>query len=152
MLRRVALAGLAALAVTACSSDPEPARVDDVLDAQAEAQASLRQRVDELEKTVDDAGQDRSGEKALSAVDELRERLDGVRGDLDGLGARLDEESTAREEAAANAETGLSDVRGGLNGLRDRVSELEAQLADLDAVIEALRDRLDKHQRQPGHG
>lgn len=149
MLRRLALAGVAALAVTACSSDPGTDRVEGILDAQAEAQESLRQRVDELEQTVEDAGQDSSGEDALSAVGELGERLDGIRGDLDGLGARLDEEATAREEADADVETGLSDVRGELNGLRDRVVELEAQLADLDAAVDALRERLDSHQQ--GH-
>lgn len=149
--RLLLLVSLTALAVAACSSEPDLARVDETLDAQAQAQQALLERVEELEGQVETVTDDSGEQQTQDALGELRDRVESVQAGLGDLGTRIDEEATAREQGDADAETGLSDVRGGLNGVRDQVSQLEAQLAQLDAAVDALQARLDRHQQQSGH-
>lgn len=142
--RSLSLLLLLLVAGSGCTSDGDPDRVQQQLEAQERMQTALRDRIEELEGQVQAllVGASEPEEDPLADLDE---RLAAVEDTLEGLSTRIDQEVAGRNELAAQLDEVQSTITGmqsALGGLRDEVQELRENLESLDR---RFRDHTDGH-------
>lgn len=144
-LLRHALPALAlAASLTACSSassdGPTTAMLQEDLDAQATAQASLRDRIAELEDRLDTRL-----EADGTGVSQLEDRISELDTKLGELTTALDQELTAREDATAETLASLSALEGEITAVKESLDGLRTELAKLQEDHELLKRRFENH-------
>lgn len=130
-------------ALTACSSGtdgPTAAMLQEDLDAQAAAQASLRDRISELEDRLDvRAEADSSGVAALD------DRIGELSTQLGDLTTQLERELSARDDADAETQASIEALRAEIAGVKDSLDELRTEVTKLREEHELLKRRFENH-------
>lgn len=119
------------------------------VEARAEQDAALAERVDSLEAELAELTappDEDEGEDPLVAIQARLDQLEDQLTALEGSAATT-AEATAAADAAAEA--AATDLRATLDGVRTATDELRGQVEELRTLYESLRDRLDRHDR--GH-
>lgn len=136
---------LAASVATACGTDL--GRVEQDLEAQAQAQTDLRQRLGDLEERLNSiSGESGSGQQELRTVSQ---RLGDLEESLDQLSTLISEERAAREAADGAANDERATLDGRLDSLESEVASIQDAINTLRAAITALQQRMDNH--ESGH-
>lgn len=142
----VTAALLLGLVAVGCSG-ADTGVIEQDLEAQAQAQSDLRQRITDLETSIQAlSGESGSGQQELRTV---ADRLTDLEEALDSLSTLLSEEKAARasELAAAGEARGALDTR--LDRVESQLGSIAADLQRLENMISALTARLDQH--EDGH-
>ncbi|MBW3662152.1 MAG: hypothetical protein KY469_03545 [Actinobacteria bacterium] len=135
-----------ALLLSACGGgDADVSRFQDDLDAQAQAQTALRDRIADLEAALGAVGND--DEQVLAGLDE---RLTALETTLSDLTTRLDEERTAREDGDAEQLAALSNLESVLQTVQTTLDTLRAELQQLADDHALLRTQFENHVEDHG--
>lgn len=135
-----------ALLLGACGGgDADVSRFQDDLDAQAQAQTALRDRIADLEAALGAVGND--DEQVLAGLDE---RLAALETTLSDLTTRLDEERTAREDGDAEQLAALSNLESVLQTVQTSLDTLRGELQQLADDQALLRTQFQNHVEDHG--
>lgn len=149
--RILAVTAILAALATGCGSgsvDLDPLRDD--LEAQAQAQQSLRNRLQELEDLVATVTSSDDRGELLTGLEDLQDRLAEIDQAIVGLNTRLGAEEVAREDADAEALAGLSSLEETMQALRDQLDTLSSDLQRLREDHELLKARFENHLENHG--
>ncbi|MDX1510306.1 MAG: hypothetical protein R3249_03080 [Nitriliruptorales bacterium] len=146
-LRSALVSGVAVALLGSACAGADTATIEQDLEAQAQAQGDLRERISTLETTLNAlSGESGSGQQELRTV---TQRLTDLEEALDAISILLSEEKAARETADAEAEDERGNLANRIAALESTVSALQAEIQRLENEISALRARLDSHEN--GH-
>ena len=135
-----------ALLLSACGGDDtDVSTFQDDLDAQAQAQTALRDRIADLEAALGAVGND--DEQVLAGLDE---RLAGLETTLSDLTTRLDEERTAREDADAEQLAAVGNLEAVLQAVGTALDTLRNELQQLTDDHALLRTQFENHVEDHG--
>lgn len=135
-----------ALLLSACGGDDaDVSRFQDDLDAQAQAQTALRDRIADLETALGAVGSD--DEQLLAGLDE---RLTALETTLSDLTTRLDEERTAREDGDAEQLAALTNLESVLQTVQTTLDTLREELQLLADDHALLRTQFENHVEDHG--
>lgn len=137
----VALLAAAGLAASCAGDGGDADRVAERIDAQEEAQANLRGRIDELEQALAAA----TAPKDDAPTRAVEERLDELEPRVADLVRMLDELEVTTEDAAAETRAALSSLESAVSELRAQLEELSTGLTRLGEDQELLRRRFENH-------
>lgn len=136
-----------------------------VIGATSVAPAIAQDRVDRLERELDDSRDKRDQlDDSLSELSDEKASLDADRGDLNASLEGLDEDIAEKvtelhelqddlpgaQQAVDDAEARVTAAQQEVNSLNNRVAEAEGRLADIQAEIEAAEQELNMAQEEVG--
>lgn len=147
---RILLVLAAVAALAACSNGGGDPALREDLQAQADAQQSLRNRVEELESEMAELV---PGVRAAGTVGEtvtqLEEKVGALEDKLATLESGLQENAAAREASVAELRNSLEELRSSVSNLDGALEKVQRDLADLISRVNLLEERYESHERHP---